>query len=112
MAAEPVPLEVLGSIPTIDTLLSYVPDSSKSLLVLFDDMNEVLFNSPDVSELYVRISSHFNVSVLATSHTGFCSAKYYQKIMRQLNVIIVWKSLSDKSQLGRSQFCMKVFYDL
>ena len=63
-AAEPVHLEVLGSIPTIDTLLSYVPDSSKSLLVLFDDMNEVLFNSQDVSELYVRISSHFNVSVL------------------------------------------------
>ena len=39
------------------------------------------------------------VSIICTSHQGFGGGKYFSKIIRNCNVIVLWNFLSDKSQL-------------
>ena len=69
-------------------------------------------------QIFVRLSSHLQLSILCTSHQAFGGGKYFTKILRNCNLIVLWNFLSDKSQLiylnkryfpYRSQFLEKCF---
>ena len=96
--AHPVPIDFLEAIPTVEFMLSYIQDESSKVLLMLDDFNELLFNSPDIADVYTRLSSHFGVDILATSHVGFSSgSKFYGNIFKNTNLIVIYPNLSDKS---------------
>ena len=66
--AKPAHFDSLSSIPTLEKIMSYVQDESSKVLLLLDDFNFDLFASEAISNVYTRLSSHFNCDILATTH--------------------------------------------
>lgn len=66
--AQPVPIDFMSSIPSLDQIHSFLSDDSSKLLLMLDDFNFSLFQSEAISEIYCRMSSHFGVDILSTTH--------------------------------------------
>ena len=96
--AEPVPIDFLGELPKIETIMSYIKDENSKVLLMIDDFQYDLFQSEAVASVYTRLSSHFGVDILATTHTGFATgSKYYGNIKKNTNLIIMFPCLIDKT---------------
>ena len=49
--AEPLELETLSDIPSLDSILSNIADERANLCIIIDDMNERLYNDEGISEV-------------------------------------------------------------
>ena len=96
--ADPVPIDFLGELPKIETIMSYIKDESSKVLLMLDDFQFELFQSDAIASVYTRLSSHFGVDILATTHTGFATgSKYYNNVFKNTNLIILFPCLIDKT---------------
>lgn len=66
--AKPARFDSLSSIPTLEKIMSYVENESSRVMLILDDFNFDLFASEAISNVYTRLSSHFNCDILATTH--------------------------------------------
>ena len=62
-AADNIDFETLSDIPSIDQVLSNVGDENSHLLTIYDDFNDEAWTSDLLGQTFVRLSSHFNISV-------------------------------------------------
>ena len=116
--AAPATVEFYPALPTLEQIYGFVDSEQSRVLLLLDDFNEDLFNSKALAQVFTRLSSHYAVDALCTSHTGFSKGRYYGDIYKQANLIVIWRCLSDRLLLvnlskkmfpGQSQFICQVF---
>ena len=115
--ASPIPIHYLGSLPTVETILSYVPPDGGRICLFLDDFQvnvpqflciilstldffqDELFSSRHVADVFTRLSSHFDCDIVATSHSGFANSKYFGTIWKNLTMIVIFPCISDKTLL-------------
>ena len=61
--------EFLHEVPTVDSLMDRLTDEDSKMLCFFDDLMEELYNNSTISQLYSRLSSHFQIGT--TYYTQF-----------------------------------------
>ena len=61
------PEEFLHEVPSVDSLMERLTDEDSKMLCFFDDLMEELYNNSTISQLYSRLSSHFQIGIVLNS---------------------------------------------
>ena len=95
--SQDTPIDFFSEIPKIEDLAGLINGPEGKILIFFDDFQSELWDSPAICSAYTRLSSHQGLDLVATSHTGFSKGRFYSTVFKQCNLIILFRTLSDRS---------------
>lgn len=96
-------IEFSQRIPTRNELEQY----TDRFLVIMDDVQEIIFNSEEVSQYWTKLAHHLNFYCLAIVQNIFFAAKYMRLATINTHVMVLLRLSRDLQQverLGRSLF--------
>lgn len=102
-------VEILTEAPaTTEEVLDLLLHPNDQILLICDDMQNELFKSPVIDEIYRRLANHGNVSILSIIQSGFMKNEpYYNSIWRNCNFLLIFNNPADGyylNNLGRKLF--------
>ena len=108
--SSPTEVRFLSEIPDMESIAEYVEDPNSKILMIIDDFHSAIWQSASIAHIMVRLSSHMGIDIMMTSHEGFGKGPYYSTIFKNLNTIVLFQCLSDRTlntYLGRKLFPSK-----
>ena len=75
-------------------------DSGENTLIIIDDLMQEALNSNEVANLYTKVSSHRNVSVILLSQNLFFQGKKQRTVALNAHATVIFPNERDKTQIN------------
>ena len=100
--ASPQDIVFYDHIITLPELQEESNQGADKCLVFLDDFSDHLIGKDITCQLFTRLSSHSNIDIVAAMHSGinYKAGKNFGMITNSANVIILFRSLADCSNIG------------
>ena len=100
--ASPQEIVFYNHVITLPELEEESRQGSEKTLVFLDDFSQQIMGQDVTCELFLRLSSHCNVDTVCALHSGINSksGKNYGMITNSANVVVLFRSLADRANIG------------
>lgn len=97
-AAAPVPVDCVSHILTVSELAAY---DGQAVLLILDD-HPTLFESQDVSDIFIMLSSHRDFDIFVVTHSALHNrGRYFNLIWSNCTTFVFFQHKTDKLSFGR-----------